>query len=203
MDETPGGCTNKPHDRQQACQRGVTRVGPATDTCDDSTQRAARQGVSSQDPPSAGTSPAVHRRIGRQQQYDVAVRRPGASSRRTSTNGGLVADPGHRPVRRVPEAPVGCGQPRRSRQPWSQRSMNPSRPAARGSAARCRDPRPRRAPRALVLRPVRAMLSHRITSPLMPRCRMPGAGRVSCGGRYPARATHSRLGSERPGPARP
>ena len=37
-----------PHDRQRACQRGVARVGPAEDTCDDSTQSSARQGVSSQ-----------------------------------------------------------------------------------------------------------------------------------------------------------
>ena len=37
-----------PHDRQRACRRGTARVGPAEDTCDDSTQSPARQGVSSQ-----------------------------------------------------------------------------------------------------------------------------------------------------------
>ena len=37
-----------PHDRQRAYQRGVARVGPAEDTCDDSTPSPARQGVSSQ-----------------------------------------------------------------------------------------------------------------------------------------------------------
>ncbi len=38
-----------PHDRQRACHRGVARVGPAEDTCNDFTRCLNRQGVSSQE----------------------------------------------------------------------------------------------------------------------------------------------------------
>lgn len=48
MSETQGAHADEPYNRQRACQTGVARVGPAVDTCDDSTQRPARQGVSSQ-----------------------------------------------------------------------------------------------------------------------------------------------------------
>jgi hypothetical protein len=44
----PAGAPASPDDRRQACQRGVARVGPATDTCDDSTRWPNGQGVSSQ-----------------------------------------------------------------------------------------------------------------------------------------------------------